>query len=156
LADVAHPLCGSGLVIPAKEKRRILSVSFASRKFAGRAPQGEVVLRTFLGGALQPEILSHTDDQLIEIAREELGDILSVRGEPRFAAVSRHNRAMPQYYVGHLERARRIEQLASEHSRLALAGNAFDGVGIPDCVASGEKAADRIFNALRSRQTVEP
>jgi protoporphyrinogen/coproporphyrinogen III oxidase len=156
LAEVAHPLCGSGLVIPAVEKRRILSVSFASRKFDGRAPEGDVVLRTFLGGALQPEILSHTDDQLIEIAREELGEILGVRGKPRFAVVSRHNRAMPQYHVGHLERVRRIEQLSREHPRLALAGNAFDGVGIPDCVASGEKAADRIFNALRSRQTVEP
>ncbi len=114
------------------------------------------MLRTFLGGALQPEILSHTDDQLIQITREELGDILGVRGEPRFAIVSRHNCAMPQYHVGHLDRVRRIEQLSSEHTRLALAGNAFEGVGIPDCVASGEKAADRIFIALRSRQTVEP
>ena len=154
LADVSHPLNGSGLVIPAVERRRILSVSFASRKFAGRAPEGEVVLRTFVGGALQPEILEHTDEQLIEIVNAELGQVLGVRGEPRFAVVSRHNRAMPQYQVGHLDRLRHIEQLASEHSRLALAGNAYEGVGIPDCVASGEKAADRIFNSLTCRQTV--
>jgi len=155
LGDVAHPLNGSGLVIPAAEHRRILSVSFASRKFAGRAPDGEVVLRTFMGGALQPEILDHTDEQLIEIVKTELGQILGVRGEPRFAVVSRHNRAMPQYHVGHLDRLRHIEQRASEHSRLALAGNAYTGVGIPDCVTSGEKAADRIFNSLACRQTVE-
>jgi oxygen-dependent protoporphyrinogen oxidase len=139
-------LNGSGLVIPAAEHRRILSVSFASRKFAGRAPDGEVVLRTFMGGALQPEILDHTDEQLIEIVKT---------GEPRFAVVSRHNRSMPQYHVGHLDRLRHIEQRASEHSRLALAGNAYTGVGIPDCVTSGEKAADRIFNSLACRQTVE-
>ncbi len=155
LADVSHPLNGSGLVIPAAEHRRILSVSFASRKFAGRAPDGEVVLRTFMGGALQPEILDHTDEQLIEIVKTELGQILGVRGEPRFAVVSRHNRAMPQYHVGHLDRLRHIEQRASEHSRLALAGNAYTGVGIPDCVTSGEKAADRIFDSLACRQTVE-
>jgi protoporphyrinogen/coproporphyrinogen III oxidase len=155
LSDVAHPLIGSGLVIPAAEHRRILSVSFASRKFAGRAPDGQVVLRTFVGGALQPEILDHTDEQLIEILKAELREILGVRGEPRFAVVSRHNRAMPQYHVGHLDRVRHIEQRVSVHSRLALAGNAYEGVGIPDCVTSGEKAADRIFNSLACRQTVE-
>ena len=132
LADVAHPLNGSGLVIPAAEHRQILSISFASRKFAGRAPEGEVVLRTFVGGALQPEILEQTDEQLIEIVKAGLGQILGVRGEPRFAIVSRHNRAMPQYHVGHLDRVRHIEQRANEHPRLALAGNAYEGVGIPD------------------------
>lgn len=154
LADVADSLSGSGLVIPAVEHRRILSVSYASRKFSGRAPEGDVVLRTFVGGALQPEILAHTDDQLIEIVKAELSEILGVRGEPRFAVVSRHNRAMPQYHVGHLDRVRRIEQSASEHPRLALAGNAYNGVGIPDCVASGERAAERVFNSLMCRQPV--
>lgn len=156
LADVAHPLDASGLVVPAVEKRRILSVSFASRKFVGRAPEGEVVLRTFLGGALQPEILRHTDDELVEIVLSELHEILGVRGEPRFAAVSRHERAMPQYHVGHLDRIQRIEQLAAAHPRLALAGNAYDGVGIPDCVQSGQRAAERIFRSLACRQEVKP
>jgi protoporphyrinogen/coproporphyrinogen III oxidase len=156
LADVAHPLNASGLVVPAAEQRRILSVSFASRKFAGRAPEGEVVLRTFLGGALQPEILSHSDDELKQIALSELRAILGVRGEPRFAVVSRHERAMPQYHVGHLDRVRRIEQMAAAHPRLALAGNAFDGVGIPDCVGSGERAAERILSSLACRQAVGP
>jgi oxygen-dependent protoporphyrinogen oxidase len=156
LSDVAHRLDASGLVVPALEKRRILSVSFASRKFAGRAPEGEVVLRTFLGGALQPEILAHTDDELVQMTLSELREILGVRGEPRFAVVSRHERAMPQYHVGHLDRIRRIDELASTLPRLALAGNAYDGVGIPDCVRSGERAAERIFSSLTCRQEVKP
>lgn len=156
LADVAHPLNSSGLVVPAAEKRRILSVSFASRKFAGRAPEGAVVLRTFLGGALQPEILSHSDDELKQITLSELREILGVCGEPRFAVVSRHERAMPQYHIGHLDRVRRVEQLAAAHPRLALAGNAFDGVGIPDCVGSGERAAERVLSSLACHQAVGP
>lgn len=148
LSDVSHSLEASGLVVPAVEKRRILSVSFASRKFAGRAPEGQVVLRTFVGGALQPEVLAHSDAELVEIVLSELRELLGVRGEPRFAAVSRHERAMPQYHIGHLDRVRRIEQLASVHPRLALAGNAYEGVGIPDCVASGERAAEHVFRAL--------
>jgi protoporphyrinogen/coproporphyrinogen III oxidase len=106
------------------------------------------VLRTFLGGSLQGELLAHTDDELVRIALSELSDILGARGEPRFAIVSRHERAMPQYYVGHLERVSQIEQLTAAHPRLALAGNAYRGVGIPDCVSSGERAAERVQRAL--------
>jgi oxygen-dependent protoporphyrinogen oxidase len=146
--DIEHPLNASGLVIPAAERRRILSVSFASRKFAGRAPAGEVVLRTFVGGALQPELLQRTDQELTQIVRSELADLLGVRGEPSFVRVSRHDGAMPQYHVGHLDRVTRIRTLLAEHPRLALAGNAYEGVGIPDCVQSGESAAERAFSAL--------
>jgi oxygen-dependent protoporphyrinogen oxidase len=145
--DVEHPLAASGLVIPAVERRRILSVSFASRKFAGRAPAGQVVLRTFVGGALQPEFLQGTDDELVRLVRSELADILGVRGEPLFARVSRHERSMPQYYVGHRDRVAHIRSLLAGHPRLALAGNAFDGVGVPDCVQSGEAAAERVLSS---------
>jgi protoporphyrinogen/coproporphyrinogen III oxidase len=146
--DIQHPLNASGLVIPATERRQILSVSFASRKFAGRAPAGEVVLRTFVGGALQPELLQRTDEELNQIVRSELADILGVRGEPTFVRVSRHEGAMPQYHVGHLDRVARIKTLLAAHPRLALAGNAYDGVGIPDCIESGENAAERALSAV--------
>ena len=149
--DVAHPLSASGLVIPAIEGRQILSVSFASRKFAGRAPAGQVVLRTFVGGALQPEFLERTDEELAHIVRTELGDILGVRGEPTFVRVSRHMGSMPQYQVGHRDRVARINTLLAGHPRLALAGNAYEGVGIPDCVRSGEDAAERLFRALTAQ-----
>jgi len=148
LADISHPLDASGLVVPAVERRQILSVSFASRKFANRAPDGEVILRTFLGGALQPEILAQPDDKLAEIVLTELRQIFGVRGEPSFTVVARHERAMPQYHVGHLERVGRIREQILKNRRLALAGNAYDGVGIPDCVHSGERAAERVFDAL--------
>ncbi len=147
LADVRHPLNGSGLVVPAIEQRKILSVSFASRKFAGRAPDGKVVLRTFLGGALQPEVLAADDASLIQTVLSELRDILGVGGTPDFTIVSRHDRSMPQYHVGHIERVQQINRLAQAHPRLALAGNAYHGVGIPDCVSSGQQAAERAVGA---------
>ncbi len=146
--DIEHPLNASGLVIPAAERRQILSVSFASRKFAGRAPAGKVVLRTFVGGVLQPELLHRTDHEITQIVRWELADILGVRGVPTFVRVSRHEGAMPQYHVGHLDRVARIKTLLAEHPRLALAGNAYDGVGVPDCIQSGESAAARALSAL--------
>ncbi len=151
--DVAHTLNASGLVIPAIESRQILSVSFASRKFAGRAPAGRVVLRTFVGGALQPHVLAGSDEELVRIVRSELAELLGVHGEPTFARVSRHDQAMPQYHVGHCDRVTRIRSLLGGYPRLALAGNAYDGVGIPDCVESGEKGAERVFGALVSAKS---
>jgi oxygen-dependent protoporphyrinogen oxidase len=100
--------------------------------------------------------LAHTDDELVRIVLSELREILGVRGEPHFSVVSRHNRAMPQYHVGHLDRIRRIEQSVSAHPRLALAGNAYAGVGIPDCVHSGQLAAERVFRSLACRQEAAP
>ncbi|HUG91947.1 MAG TPA: protoporphyrinogen oxidase [Planctomycetaceae bacterium] len=144
LAGIAHPLDASGLVIPAIERRSILAVSFSSRKFAGRAPECRVLLRTFVGGALQPEFLQHSDDELIGLVRAELADLLGVRGREDFAFVARHERSMPQYHVGHLERVARIERERSKHPTLALAGNACYGVGIPDCIHSGERAAELV------------
>jgi oxygen-dependent protoporphyrinogen oxidase len=145
--DIAHPLNASGLVIPAVEGRQILSVSFASRKFAGRAPAGQVVLRTFVGGALQPQILERSDDELVSLVRAELAELLGVRGEPTFVRVARHEQAMPQYHIRHSDLvAQIICQLTNP--RLALAGNAYHGVGVPDCIQSGEMAAERLFGAL--------
>ena len=108
--------------------------------------EGEVVLRTFVGGALQPEILDHTRRRIdSDCPSPSSAKFWECAGEPRFAVVSRHKRAMPQYHVGHLDRVRRIEELAAAHPRLALAGNAYEGVGIPDCIGSGERAAERVF-----------
>jgi oxygen-dependent protoporphyrinogen oxidase len=147
LSDIAHPLDAFGLVIPARERRRILAVSFTSRKFADRAPEGCVQLRTFVGGAMQPELLNQSDEDIVRLVREELADILGVRGEPRFAIVARWNRAMPQYHVGHLDRVLRLERLAESIPGFALAGNAYRGVGLPDVIHSGEQAAERVMGS---------
>ncbi len=152
LADIAHPLDAFGLVIPAIERRRILAVSFASRKFPGRAPEGRVQLRTFVGGALQPELLELSDDEMISLVRSELQDILGVTGSADFATVTRYVRAMPQYHVGHLDLVGRIERRTGNQAGLELAGNAYHGVGVPDCIHSGEMAAERLFEQHRGTE----
>jgi oxygen-dependent protoporphyrinogen oxidase len=145
LADIRHPLDAFGLVIPHAEGRKILAVSFSSRKFPDRAPPDHVLLRTFIGGALQPELLQQSDEQLLQMVREELGDLLGVRGEPDFMRVYRYRQAMPQYHVGHLEQVAKIEGFSREHPGIALAGIACRGVGVPDAISSGESAAEQIL-----------
>lgn len=144
-ADIEHPLDAFGLVVPYIERRKILAVSFTSRKFPNRAPAGCVQLRTFVGGAMQPELMNRRDDELIEITLKELRSIFGVRGKEDFALVCRYMNAMPQYHVGHVERIRQIEARAARHAGLELAGNAYHGVGVPDCIHSGESAAERIL-----------
>ncbi len=145
LANVRHPLNSFGLVVPHRERRRILATSFSSRKFPERAPADSVLMRTFVGGAMQPELYDLDDDELSRIVMEELSDIFGVQGEPEFLLIVRYPRAMPQYYVGHLDRVARIEARTASHPGLALAGNAYRGVGVPDAIASGEAAAATVI-----------
>ena len=148
LADIRHPLEAFGLVIPAIEKRRILAVSFTSRKFPGRAPEGCVQLRTFVGGAMQSELMQLSGDEILALVREELEDILGVTWKPDFAILARWMRSMPQYHVGHLDLIAGIEHELSGFPNLALAGHAYNGVGIPDTIHSGEMAAERVFASM--------
>ena len=140
-----HALDGFGFVVPLIEGRRILAGSFASVKFDGRAPDDCVLVRVFIGGACQPELADLPDDELHEIAHEELRSLLGTTGGPQFAETVRWREAMPQYHVGHLDRIKRIDSLAAELSNFELAGNAYRGVGIPFCVRSGEEAAKRLL-----------
>lgn len=142
-----------GFVVPAIDRRRILAASFASHKFPGRAPVGRTLIRIFIGGSLQPELLQHDDAALIQIACEELAELIGMRGEPEWAAVRRWNRAMPQYHVGHLERVERIEAEISRLPGLEIAGNALHGVGIAPVVGTARRAAERLADALRTRAT---
>jgi protoporphyrinogen/coproporphyrinogen III oxidase len=146
--QIGHALDGFGFVVPQSERRRIIAGSFASLKFAGRAAADQVLIRVFIGGAIQPELLDLPDSELTRIAREELAELLQATGEPLVADVSRWPRSMPQYHIGHLARVDRIERLAAKHARFALAGNAYRGVGIPQCIASGQAAAERIAAAF--------
>lgn len=145
LSDFEHPMDAFGLVIPAIEGRRILAVSFSSRKFRDRAPEGQILLRTFVGGAMQPELLKQDDDTIAGIVNEELRSIFGMKAEPIFSEVIRYNHAMPQYNVGHLERVARITTLLKEAPGLQLAGSSYTGVGIPDSIASGWAAADSVI-----------
>jgi oxygen-dependent protoporphyrinogen oxidase len=146
--DIQGELDAFGMIVPAIEKRKILACTFSSVKYAGRAPAGAVLLRAFIGGALQPELFDQDDASMEENTRGELRELLGIRAEPLFTRVHRHPRAMPQYPVGHLASMRRIEKELEKLPSLRLAGNAYYGVGIADCVHSGEKAAEDVAQAL--------
>lgn len=146
--DIAHPLNGFGFVAPLQEKRPVLAGSFSSVKFPGRAPQGFVLMRLFLGGTCQPELLDYDDRQLLDLAKQELTELLGFRGTPRLEKLIRWQNAMPQYHVGHVQRVATIEERLAKWPRLALAGNAYHGVGIPWCVRSGQRAAASVVAAV--------
>lgn len=142
--DIAHPLHGHGYVVPRIERSPILACTWSSRKWKHRAPDGWELIRVFLGrsGQLQNEIRDTDDDAFIALARAEAESRLGVSTAPAFAMVHRWPQGMPQYHLGHPERVARIDSALAAHPGLLLAGNAYGGVGIPDCIASGERAAD--------------
>lgn len=146
--QVDHPLDGMGFVVPAVEERDVLSCSFSSVKFPGRAPEGSVLLRAFAGGALQADRLAWDDARLTRAVLDDLAGILGIRGEPLFVEVRRHVRSMAQYHVGHLDRLGRIAGLQAHLPGLFLIGNAFRGAGIPDNIALAEEAAAEIARRL--------
>jgi oxygen-dependent protoporphyrinogen oxidase len=146
---IPHPLDGFGFVVPAIERRQILACTFCHVKFEGRARKDQALLRAFVGGALQPAAFELEDREMIRVVRQELQDLLGVSAEPLFHRVERHLKAMAQYQVGHLEWVAEVESRIQKHPALQLAGNAFTGVGIPDCVHRGEECADRILAALQ-------
>ena len=146
--DITHPLDGFGFVVPVVERRAIIACSFSSVKFPERAPEGCVLLRCFCGGALQPEVFENDDSSLVGLAHKEMSELLGAKTKPLFSSVSRYPRSMPQYRVGHLEHVAKINEKLMKHRGLALAGNAYNGIGIPDCVRSGESAAEAVIKAL--------
>jgi oxygen-dependent protoporphyrinogen oxidase len=143
--DIAHRLDGFGFVVPLIEGRKILSASFSSVKFSGRAPEQSVLLRVFIGGACQPELVELSQSELISLAQRELRDLLGVKREPWAVDVAHWPAAMPQYHVGHVQRVQRVRRLTAEHRGLELAGKSYDGVGIPSCIRSGEQAAEQLL-----------
>ena len=144
-AAIAHPLNGFGFVVPLIEKRSLIACTFSSVKFSGRAPDDRVLLRAFAGGALQPEIFALDEDEMAVRVEADLRQLLGISEEPLFVEVAKWERSMPQYEVGHLDRVSEIEKLASELPGMGLAGNAYRGAGIPDCIRSGEAAAEQLM-----------
>ena len=142
-ADVPRPLDGYGYVIPRREGRAALASTWTSTKFPHRAPDGYALIRVFVGRAGQQ--VPWDEASLLRIAREEAQLTLGVSSEPLIARVFRWEKAMPQYNLGHPDLLRRIEGGLERHPTLALAGNAYRGIGIPDCIRSGELAVDRIL-----------
>ena len=123
----------------------MLAATFVHNKFPHRAPEDRALLRCFIGGARNEHVLQAPDDEIVRIVREELGQIIKLKADPLFTRVYRWNGAMAQYGVGHLERLRRIESLLQNLPSLALAGNGYRGIGVPDCVRSGSEATNSVL-----------
>jgi len=152
--QIGHPLRAMGAVVPAAENSPILAVSFSSRKYPHRAPAGHELLRAFVGGHRAPELAEMEDERLVPTVLDALRPLLSIRGEPVHVWTARWPGPMPQYHVGHRERVARIAARVASLAGLALAGNAYEGVGLPDCIHSGRQAAERVVSAGTSRQNV--
>jgi len=150
-AAIRHPLDGFGFVVPRVEGRAILACTFSSVKYPGRAPAGFTLLRVFVGGAMQAGLLAREDRALLQLAHDDVASLLGITGDPVLSRVWRHPGTMPQYDVGHLDRVAAIESRLETLPGLALAGGAYRGVGIADCVRSGEAAAERLSSSLKGR-----
>ncbi len=140
---------GFGFLVPFSEGRRMLACTFVHAKFPGRAPEGKLLLRCFLGGARDPEVVERTDEEIEALVRWELWSILGLNALPRFVRVHRSRNAMAQYIVGHADNVARIQAGVARLPNLALAGNAYEGIGVPDCVRTGQQAAATTLAAMR-------
>jgi oxygen-dependent protoporphyrinogen oxidase len=147
--DVQRPPDGYGYVVPKVEGSDVLACTWSSNKWDGRAPAGQPLVRVFLGRFGGRDVTELPDDELIDLARDELR-VVGVDAEPRFTRIHRWPRGMPQYTLGHPERLARIDAALERHPGLALAGSAYRGVGIPDCIESGEAAAGAVAHTLQA------
>jgi oxygen-dependent protoporphyrinogen oxidase len=152
LSDVPRALDGYGYIIPRREGRKALACTWTSTKFPHRAPDGYALLRVFAGRAGQD--IPWDTNGLLELAQEEMKRTLVITAEPLASRVFIWGRAMPQYNLGHPEKLMQIEALLEKHQGLVLAGNGYRGIGIPDCIHSGELAVERVLKF--SRSNVEP
>ena len=148
--QVAHPLRGTGFVVPRTEGLALLAGTWVSSKWPGRAPAGHVLLRGFLGGGRDPRRLDASDAELIDTARRELSDLLGIPGSPLFSRVYRWTRQSPQYEVGHLHRVVSIDRRLNALPGLFVTGSGFKAVGIPDCISDGRATAARAADYVAS------
>ena len=139
--QIGAPMHGSGFVVPRIEDNPMLAATWVTSKWPGRAPDGHVLLRAFLGGGRDPRRLDRTDEQLITDAREAVADIMAIRGEPVIQRLFRWTRQSPQYEVGHLDRLASIEERIAAIPGLFVTGSGFRAIGIPDCIADGRAVA---------------
>jgi oxygen-dependent protoporphyrinogen oxidase len=147
--EFEDPLDGFGFVVPRGERKNMIACTWVTTKYSHRSAPGQVLLRCFLGGARDKDVLKKSDEELISIALQELGVIMGVHARPILTRVYRLERCMPQYSVGHLYLLKSIEDRLRSQPGLFLAGNAYRGVGIPDCVQSGSQAASSAMDYLK-------
>ncbi len=148
-SDLPHSLDGYGYVIPRREGRKALACTWTSTKFPHRAPEDYALIRVFVGRAGQD--IPWNENELLELAMEEVRLTLGITTQPFLHRVFLWDKAMPQYNLGHPEKLRQIDAALENHPGLALAGNGYRGIGIPDCIRSGELAVEKIMNSVPLR-----
>jgi oxygen-dependent protoporphyrinogen oxidase len=146
-SEVAFDLNAFGVLCPLVEGRALMAATYSSTKWPGRAPAGKVLLRGFVGGPHNQEILKHPDEELVQTVLAEFRSILGLNpfAKPLFSRVFRWYRGMPQYTLGHLKRVELIEERSTQIPGLALAGGSYRGVGVPNCIESGERAVSKVL-----------
>jgi oxygen-dependent protoporphyrinogen oxidase len=150
-ADVKAPLTSWGFFVPEAEPFELRSAGFPSLKYSGRAPDDMVLVRASLGGDHHATLVGQSDSELIELAGDELSRLLAINGAPLFGRVRRHIFALPQYRLGHRQLIGALQSRVADFPGLALAGNAYGGIGVPQCIASGQQAAKQIDEYLKMR-----
>lgn len=144
-SDLAGRTDGFGLVVPRKEGRASLALSYSSNKYSGRVPDDEILIRVFFGGAKDPKFLEQSDEEILSLAKSELRDVLQWQAHStQWERIIRWPNAMPQYLVGHVDRMQTLSQLMKAYPTAQLCGAAYQGVGIPQCVRSGTTAAQAL------------
>jgi oxygen-dependent protoporphyrinogen oxidase len=143
-SSIATPLDGFGFLVPPGEQMNILGCVWNSSLFKGRAPDGRALVTVFIGGARNPDIVRRADDELLSIAHGELQKVLGISSEPTLVAITRYERAIPQYNLGHHARVQEIESILDALPELRLIGNYLHGVSTGDCI----KEADRVAREL--------
>jgi len=145
---------GHGFLVPRSEGRKIMACTFVHKKFPHRAPEGKKMLRCFFSSSRMPDLLTHSDEALQQIARQELKEILNLTAQPTFARTFRWERAMAQYETGHLDRVAGMEKILAGTPGFHLIGNSFYGIGVPDCIKTARQAVERITSGASQPATV--
>ncbi len=149
--QIKKPMIGMGYVVPKIENAEIIAGSFSNYKYPCRAPENTTMIRLFAGGARTPDLVNHSDEEIIAKALEELRPLLQIEGEPILVNLSRWPEMMPQYNKGHLTWVENLCHGLQKYPSLAMAGNALDGVGIPNCIKKAKEAAGKIIKYLEKR-----
>jgi oxygen-dependent protoporphyrinogen oxidase len=147
-SQIGHPVDGFGFLVPRVEKPRILGSIWTSSIFSDRAPEDMVLFRTMIGGATDAEAVHLSDGSLLDIVTSELTPILRIDGSPVFYRVFKYPQGIPQFILGHPEKIRQLEALCAKYPGLHLVGNAYEGIGLNDCVLRADKIVTRLVEQL--------
>ncbi len=151
--ELKSKLNGFGFLIPSKEKRNILGSLWTSSIFPGfRSPEDKFLIRTILGGAKRPEMIEKSDNELIEITKDEIKDIVGIKQEPGLIKIYRHPKGIPQYNVGHSKKVEAIERISKENGSIFFVGNAYRGISLADCIKDAYRMKQRIIDAINSKK----